>query len=93
MRSASTGDDRRRRGAARYLTVRYAHGTKGAWDVVGPAALIQLGPVRVTRKNRSTVVRHVHSLGETFQRHGHDFIRGYLTPPLQKTTPVGSCGA
>lgn len=93
MSADSTGDDRRRRGAARYFTVRYASGATGAWDVVGPAALMQVGPVRVTRKNRSTVVRQVHGLGETFQRHGHDFVRGYLTPPLQKTSPVGSRSA
>ncbi|MGO4856234.1 hypothetical protein [Arthrobacter sp. 2MCAF14] len=86
-------DDRRRRGAARYNTVRYAQGLTGAWEVVGPVALMQLGPVKVTRKNRSTVVRHVHCLGGTFQRNGLDFIRGYLTPLSQKTTPVGSYDA
>lgn len=88
--SRDRDDERRRRGAARYLTVRYVRGATGAWDVVGPVAMVQLGPVKVTRKNQSTVVRHVHGLGEIFQRYDHDFVRGFLTPPLQKTTPVGS---
>ncbi|HEX9089116.1 MAG TPA: hypothetical protein VF867_16620 [Arthrobacter sp.] len=86
-------DDRLRRGAARYTTVRYVRGPSGAWDVMGPAVLMQIGPVKVTRKNQSTVVRHVHGLGETVQRHGRDFVRGYLTPLSQKTTPVESCDA
>lgn len=79
-------DDRRRRGAARYLTVRYAHGATGAWDVVGPVNLVQVGYVKVTRKNRSTVIRQVHSLGEPFQRNGADFIRGSLTPARQEVS-------
>lgn len=70
-------EDRRRADTARYSTVRFILGPTG-WELVGPAPLLHVGAVKVTRKNGSTRVYRVRRLGEPFERHGLPFVRGYL---------------
>lgn len=77
---------RRRPDTARYSTVRFILGASG-WELVEPTQLLQIGPVKVTRKNGTTRTYQVRRVGEAFDRHGFPFVRGYLGVAAPKTTP------
>lgn len=77
-------EGRRKADTARYSTVRFTLGKNG-WELVGPTLLLQVGPVKVTRKNGSSRTYLVRRLGEPFERHGQPFVRGYLRAAADET--------
>lgn len=72
-------------GATRYSTIRFILGPTG-WELVGPTFLLQVGPVKVTRKNAAPpAFTRSGAWGEPFDRHGLPFVRGYLRASKPKS--------
>jgi hypothetical protein len=71
--------------ATEALTVKFRRNAKKEWVLFGPASLVQIGSVIVTKKDGKTTVEKVLGLGAIFDNDGVPYRYGYLTAKDEET--------
>lgn len=70
----------------------YRKSKSGQWVVFGPASIVRPGEVGVAKRDGSTKIEHIESVGKTFAVDGVECCYGYVAERVEAAAPhSGSC--